>query len=281
MQSERVTIQVESNFGEDGPLTVTDALHQFLDAFDLLAAAVAEEKGGDKVKWRLDELSKNSPATAVAVAFSDDPEVSVAPLVKKGKQLLSETLEQLGQGVFEPWLEKSIRITKSLFQRNLNGVGKTVIDLGSDADRVVIVERMARRAIDAIERYKAAEDDKTRSEYGSIDAYVSEAKKYHGKPAIYVKDRITDRFIPCILSDELAESVGRTHSWQDTWSGKRVRIRGHLFYDKMGYLSRVNATGLSDIVPREVDFRKLRTTDFLSGKTPSEHLDEYWGDDDT
>ena len=37
MGGERVTIQVESNIGEDGPLTVADALHQFMDAFELLA----------------------------------------------------------------------------------------------------------------------------------------------------------------------------------------------------------------------------------------------------
>jgi hypothetical protein len=282
MQSDRVVVQVESNFGEDGPLTVADALHQFSDAFDLLAAAIAEEPGGDKIRWRLEELSKNSPATAVGVAFSDDPEISLAPLVMRGKQLLSRSLEELTQGVFGPWLEKRVTVVSSLLQRNLSGVGKTVIDLGGNVDRVVIVERVARRALETIERYQAITDiDKARSEYGSIDAYVSEARRYHGKPAIYVKDRLTQRLIPCILSDELAEDVGRTHSWQDAWSGKRVSIKGHLFYDRSGVLSRISATGLSDIVSREVEFQKLRGTDFLSGKTPSEHLSEFWGDDDS
>lgn len=61
MELERVTITIESNIGKDGPLTVTDTLNQFKDAFELLAAAISQESGGDKIKWRLEQLSKNSP----------------------------------------------------------------------------------------------------------------------------------------------------------------------------------------------------------------------------
>lgn len=68
MATERVTVTVESNIGEDGPLTVMDTLDQFKDAFELLTAAIAQEPGGEKIKWRLERLSKNSPATVSAVA---------------------------------------------------------------------------------------------------------------------------------------------------------------------------------------------------------------------
>lgn len=48
MVTERVTMTVESNIGEDGPLTVMDTLDQFKDAFELLSAAISQEPGGKK-----------------------------------------------------------------------------------------------------------------------------------------------------------------------------------------------------------------------------------------
>lgn len=279
MATERVTIQVESNIGEDGPLTVMDTLHQFMDAFELLAAAVAQEAGGEKIKWRLEKLSKNSPATAVAVAYSVDPAVVVGPLVYHGKRRLSSAIEGLGSGDVAPWLRDKSALAKSLFRRNLNGIGRTIFDFDDDAPRTVLVEKNARRALKSIETYesKKDEEDRSRSEFGSLDAYVAEAKTYHGRPAIYVKDRLSGRIVPCVLNDRLAEQVGQTHSWQDAWSGKRVRVKGQLFFDKSGQISRVSATNLVDINPRQVELRKLQELNILDGKTPVEHLDDAWG----
>lgn len=279
MATERVTIQVESNIGEDGPLTVMDTLHQFMDAFELLAAAVAQEAGGEKIKWRLEKLSKNSPATAVAVAYSVDPAVVVGPLVYHGKRRLSSAIEGLGSGDVAPWLRDKSALAKSLFRRNLNGIGRTIFDFDDDAPRTVLVEKNARRALKSIETYesKKDEEDRSRSEFGSLDAYVAEAKTYHGRPAIYVKDRLSGRIVPCVLNDRLAEQVGQTHSWQDAWSGKRVRVKGQLFFDKSGQISRVSATNLVDITPRQVELRKLQELNILDGKTPVEHLDDAWG----
>lgn len=282
MTTERVTIQVESNIGEDGPLTVMDTLHQFMDAFELLQAAVAQEAGGEKIKWRLEKLSKNSPATAVAVAYSVDPSVVVGPLVYHGKKRLSSGLENLSAGRVDPWLRDKAGLTKSLLRRNLNGVGRTIFDFEDDAPRAVLVEKSARKALKAIESDEAAkeDEDRSRSEFGSIDAYVAEAKTYHGRPAIYVKDRISGRVVPCVLNDELAEQVGQTHSWRDAWNGKRVRVKGRLFFDRSGELSRVSATGLEDVAPRKFELRKLQEVDILQGKTPVEHINDVWGYDD-
>jgi hypothetical protein len=279
MTTERVTILVESNLGEDGPLTVMDTLHQFMDAFEFLSAAIAQEQGGDKVRWRLESLSKNSPATAVGIAYSADPAIVVAPLVHRGKKRLSHAFSALAVGEVEPWMQEYMRIAKSMLKRNLNGVGRTVFDLGDDAPRAVLVEKSARQGLRAIEEFesKGEELDRSRSEYGSVDAYVAEARTYHGRPAIYVKERLSDKIIPCVLSDELAMLVGSTHSWQDTWTGKRVRVKGLIFYDRDGSVSRVSASGLTDVAAPQPELKSAQSIDILSGRSPSEHIDSIWG----
>lgn len=279
MAGERVTIQVESNIGEDGPLTVTDTMHQFIDSFELLTAAIAEEPGGETVKWRLVSMSKNSPATAVAEAYSADPAIAIAPLVYRGKRRFSEGMSGLAEGKVALWLEGQSHVAKSLFQRNLNGVGRTIFDLEGDAPRAVVVEKVARQGLRALAEAELAKDavDKSRSEFGTIDAHVAEAKTWNGRPALYVRDRISGRVFPCILSDQLANRVGPTHSWSDAWSGKRVRVKGEIFYDKSGAISRVGAVNVTDVNPSQVSVADLKRINVLSGRSPKEHIDRLWG----
>lgn len=283
MAGERVTVKVESNIGEDGPLTVMDALHQFIDAFEFLTAAIAAEQGGENIRWRLVAMSKNSPATATAEAYSDDPSIDVAPLVFRGKQRFSDGLAALSRGTVEPWISEKAHIARSLFKRSLNGVGRTVYDL-DDAPQAIIVERVARTGLASIEKaeveQKAAQGDKSRSERGTLDANVAEATTWHGQPALYVRERLSGRRIPCVLTDEAAKAAGPTHSWQDAWSGKRVRIKGQIFYDRAGQIARVSASHLIDVSPPDVDLGELRRMDILQGSSPAEHLDKLWDQSD-
>ena len=279
MATERITIQVESNIGEDGPLTVTDTLHQFMDAFELIAAAVAQESGGEKVKWRLERLSKNSPATAVAVAYCPDPNVVLGPLVYNGKQRLSSAIEELGSGNVVPWLGDKSHLAKSLLRRNLNGIGRTIFDFDGDATRTVLVEKNSRSALKSIELFEAKKDqeDRSRSEFGSIDAHVAEVRSYYGKSAIYVTDRLSGRTVPCVLNANLADRVGKAHNWLDTWTGKRVRVKGQLFFNKSGQIKKISAIGLEDVAIKQIELRKLQGLNILQGKSPIEHLDSIWG----
>lgn len=280
MASERVTIQVESNIGEDGPLTVGDVLRQILDAFDLIAAAIAQEPGGDTIKWRLVAMSKNSPATATAEAYSTDPTILPGPLAFRGKRRFVEGMDGLSHGRVEPWLSDRAILAKQFLKRNLNGVGKTVIDLEDDLPRAVIVERVARSGLQAIERAEAEKQnaiaDLSRTEWGSIEANVAEAKTYHSQPALYVKERLSQSVIPCVLSEEAASEAGPTHSWDEVWKGKRVRIEGQIFYDRAGKISRVRARRIVDIHAEPVNLTELRQVDILQGDSPTEFLDRLW-----
>lgn len=283
MSSDRVTIEVESNIGEDGPLTVMDTLDQFRDAFELLTAAIAQESGGEKIKWRLERLSKSSPATVTAVAYSRDPDIAVTQLLQNGKQRFSRDMAALREGEkVASWLQDRASTAKSLLNRNLNGIGQTAFDLEGGLPRTVFVEKSARRSLEALKRAELSlvEEDKSRSEYGTLDAHVTEPKTWNGRPAVYVKDRLSGRIVPCVLSDELANRAGKAHSWLDAWNGQRVRVQGRLFYDRSGLLSRVQATDLKDVSPSEVDLEALREINILDGRSPTQHLDGLWGHKD-
>lgn len=278
MATERVIISVESNVGEDGPLTVGDTLDQLRDAFDLLVASVSQEEDGGEVKWRLERLTKNSPATMTAVAFSDNPDVVVGPIALRGKQRLSHDMNALRNGEVADWLITKAPSAKPLLKRNLNGIGKTVFSFDDDAPMVVLAERSARAGLQAIERREAedAPTDRSREEYGTIDAHVVRTDTYRGKPAIYIKDRISGKVVPCVLTNALAEAAGPTHSWSDAWSGKRVRVKGRVYFDKDGEINRVSAIALSDVKSNAVDLANIRAIDLLSGKSPTQHIDAHW-----
>jgi hypothetical protein len=283
MSSERVTIKVESNIGEDGPLTVSDTLHQLLDAFDFLSAAIAHESGGETVRWRLVGLTKNSPATATAEAYSIDSSIEVAPLVHRGKKRFSSGLSELSNGHVSSWMATNSHLAKALFKRNLNGVGRTTFDLEDDMPVTVVIEKTARQGLRSIDRFendkKAELVDLSRSERGSIEANVAEAKTYNGRPALYVKERLSGKTVPCVLTEEAASEAGPTHSWHDTWSGKRVRVKGQIFYDKTGAISRISASKITDVNPADVDLNAIRKLKILTSENPTKHLDEYWGYD--
>lgn len=280
MATERVTITVESNIGEDGPLTVLDTLDQFKDAFELLAAAISQEPGGEKIRWRLERLSKNSPATVTAVAYSDDPEILAGPLVHRGKQRFSRDMAALrDKGDVSPWLRQKSSVAKQFLKRNLNGVGKTAIVLEEDAPQTIFVERSARASLRSIERAEAAieAEDKSHSEYGTIDAHVVNTATWFGKPALEIKERLSGKNIQCVLSEELAVREGPSHSWSDAWSGKRIRVKGRIYYDKDGKISRISAVDMEDVSSQEVNIKEIREIDLLAGRSPVEHLDELWG----
>ncbi|EAS49334.1 hypothetical protein SI859A1_02935 [Aurantimonas manganoxydans SI85-9A1] len=280
MTVERLTVQVESNIGEDGPLTVNDALRQFIDAFDLVTAAICEEQGGEAVKWRLVAMSKNSPATATAEAYSVDPSIEAGPIAHRGKRRFVEGMNRLSNGTADDWIFEKASLAKSFLRRNLNGVGRTTIDAYNDLPRPVIVEKTARSGLNALELRELQSQfddiDLSREEWGSIEANVSEAKTYYSQPALYVKERKSLTVIPCVLSEEAARDAGPTHNWSEVWTGKRVRIRGQIFYNKLGQISRIRATKIHDIQPAPVRLSDIRNIDLTEGRSPNEHLSDFW-----
>ena len=160
--------------------------------------------------------------------------------------------------------------------------GDLAVPFGSGGSAVEVDETyfgQKKDRLKALERAEAAveTEDRSHSEFGVVDAHVGRTDTYHGKPALYIKDRLSGSLVPCVLSDELAAKEGPSHSWTDAWTGKRIRVKGRIYYDKEGKISRISAVDMEDVSPSFVNLRELREIDLLDGKSPVQHLDELWG----
>src|ERR1700730_10720068 len=93
MDPESVTVTIVSNTGEDGALSVEDAMCQILDFFALLAAAGGED--AYLVSWPLVDVSMKSPLRATAVAISRVPGIEAAPIARTEKLRLARSLDDI------------------------------------------------------------------------------------------------------------------------------------------------------------------------------------------
>jgi len=282
---ERVTVTVRSSLGEDGPLSVHDGLLQVLDFFDLLSMAQGTHQEGRAVSWELVSISKNSPLVAVAEAVSIVPGIAPGPIARRAKMLLAAGLSSVASGEEAPeWMDKVARErTRAIFIRNLDGIGRTDVGFGGEIPTTMIVERSARIGLLTLDRADinaaAREVDLSRTEIGSIEADISDATTYYGRPAIRARERLTGAPVLCVLQEKLADQLGIEHNWREVWVGARVLVMGEIIYRKDGMVSRVNVSDLLPINSPSVTYSELAQPDFTRGLTPTRYLEELWSGD--
>ena len=278
--SERVKIIVQSSLGGDGPLTVRDALQQVLDFFELMEVAQGTDKESRAVTWRLAEISFASPLQATGEAISSDPAVAIDLVAKRAKTRVFDSFNQIIKKKTVPdWVDDHAeRLIKSLLQRNTNGVGRTDFQIDPKAPLVTIVEKSARAGLVTLEQADlariAAQADLTRTEYGSVEGDVIKTETYFRRPAIVIRERVTGKDVSCILSDDLAKTVGPLHNWSEVWSSQRVLVSGEIFYDKYGDISRVSVEEIIPIKPPNLTFSEISDSKFTSGLDIPDYLDK-------
>lgn len=284
MTPRRVTITIQSNLGEDGPLAVRDSLCQILDFFDLLGM-IGKSSDQESVAWNLVSISKSSPLSAVAEPVAAVPGFAVDVVADRATELVASAITELSAGKHAPdWMMPEARSkARNIFNRNLNGLGRTDITFDDERPSININERVARASLNALERTDldedAAEQDSSHSETGSIDGHVTETTTYHGRQAIKMRDRATGADVTCVFTEALAAEVGSEHSWSEVWEGRQVLVSGEIFYRRDGRISRIYATGLQNIEPKEINIRDVADPAFTDGLTPNEHLKKLWGGD--
>ncbi|MCK5845749.1 MAG: hypothetical protein KAG97_13635, partial [Victivallales bacterium] len=235
--AERVTIRIEPSDLESDTLSVSDAMRQVLDFVELLHA-VDEDHGGKNIVWRLVSASMNSPFEVVAEAASRDPSIVVSVEASRTKKIVSETLLALTEaGEVPTWVEPDYKpILERMFERNSKSIGETRFGLSDKVGPIVVNQPKARRAALLIEQDRITTalkvEDKTRTEYGSIEGDVIENITHYGSPAITLRHRLSGLPVRCVLSVELAKKIGPSHSWWETWNGNRVIVTGELHFDK-------------------------------------------------
>jgi len=276
---ERITVTIDSP-GAGAPLAADDALRQFLDLFELLTAAGGTE--ASPVLWKLVDISKRNPVTMIAEAVSKVPGLpieTIATRARREKERLAEAITDLTSRQRVPrWMDRSARLrAQSLFKRNSEGIGRTSIRLfdGQDRPEATIVDLNARAAVTTLQRFEeslAESKERLRTEIGSIEGYIVSLETYYGHPAVRVKERLSSEEIVCVLPDEMAESTGIEHNWNEVWKSRRVLIAGEIKYGRDGLIERLKAFRIKGVDAPVLREEGIADPSFTSGLSPYAYL---------
>lgn len=263
-------------------LTVSDAMRQVLD----LVEALEKIEGGErKIVWRLSEAHTNSPPfTVTAMATAAQPSMAIGTEAARVTRLFASAMDELLLGKSPQWLDAEVTAPlKRIMKRNLNGISQTDILVGNDEKRNLLPTN-AKTALAALERASleatAAAPDYRRTEYGTIESEVTKISRWNDKPALIVIERLSEKEVTCVLSNELAEKLGPERRWVEVWDGRRLLVGGILHYDSDGTLKKIDAEYVEELPWADVNLDDLREVDILEGRTVSQHLEKLWGNDD-
>ena len=276
MVPERVTITIRSDLGEDGPLTVGEALRQVVDFFELLTTAQGENAAA--VNWRLVSVTKSSPLQATAEPFAVVAGVDVTAVARLAKRAVYSAFDEItSEGTVPRWLDASAREKiRHILARNTNGIGRTDIKLDDHSPVMMLVTKKAHAGLAALDRAEAdivaSEPDLTKSEIGSIEGNVADATTFRKQPALRIRDRRTNAEVLCVFSDELARRTA-DHRWREVWDGERVRVYGRIQYNRKGVPASIRADDITEIRPRELSYSDIADPNFTGGLGPVEYLE--------
>lgn len=256
---------------------MSDALNQVLDLIDALEQSESTSTSERQVVWRLTEAHTNSPPfTVIVEPFPVHTELSVSLEANRVSTLFGNEFRALLDGTPSDLMTVDARkpIVRAL-ERNLNGIGRTEIQIGDD-EPINLRPVSARVAKLAIERSDiellANTKDWQRTEFGAFEGEISGLTRWNGKPALEIIERLSERRITCVLTNELSSRVGPEHQWNEVWEGSRVLATGALHYNTEGDLRRADLEDLERVEWTDVSLADLRELDVLGGKTLSEHL---------
>jgi hypothetical protein len=166
-------------------------------------------------------------------------------------------------------------------KRNLNGIGKTVYTLSENQPPVIVIERVARLTLERIENLDAQrrliEPDLSGEHFGSIEGNVVEAITHYGRPALRVRENLSEELVLCVFSKDKSDDIGKSRSWAEVWAGQRVRIVGNIKRNKSGAITIVDADDLFEINVEPLSLMSIRDRNITNGRRAASYLAEGWG----
>ena len=281
--AQTVTIVVYPSGAEADALTVSDAMRQVLDAFELLSRAEARREGGDQmIVWTLQRASTNTPLTVEGLAVPADPSMPIDNLAAVVKHSYIDGIEKLIRGEERAlWIDDDAeKLARRLFARNMNGVGRTDIYGPDGRPPLIINHRLASQAtryLDRLATERAAKiDDLTRTEHGSVEGNVISLTTHYGKPAFMLRTRLAGEEVKCVLTDEAAEAIGGERKWREVWKANRVLVTGAIWFDEEGRVVRVNADYVTPIKSRPVSVQEIQSYGFGDTLKPYAYISGMW-----
>jgi hypothetical protein len=271
----RLVVRVDAPRAHPDRLTVRDAFEHVLDLFDL---AVYDADTSAKLEWRLVTASMQSPLTVVAEAVSLVPGLDIEEIARKQSAAFVRNYDELKHGrVPKAWSTGIARAkARNVAMRNRRGIGRTSIALGEpDApiDQVDLTEDEAQVAVQALGE-TVDPGLKGKEQMGSLEGKLVHVGTYYNLPAVALKERKTGAEIWCTVPDEFVGQIASEADFSDVWSGRRVRVRGRIVYDRDGAISRVYASEIHRIEPAKVDVATIQDPRFTDGMTVSEYLEK-------
>lgn len=264
-------------------LTVSDAMRQVLDFVEVLEKTEAANDGSRRSVWRLTEAHTNSPPFTVTIeAFPLNPIVSVGLEASRLTEMFKSGMGSLLNGKVADWMDHGISTPlRRVFQRNLNGIGLTEINISDDVSLDIVPDN-ARRAFSALEQLdllaEAAVVDYSRTEYGAAEVEIHSITRWNDKPALSAIERLSRDRVICVLNEDLVNQLGE-HKWGEAWEGRRLLVGGALHYTRDGTLKRVEADSVEEMPWTDVSLADLIDIDVLQGLSVAEHLHLLRSDD--
>lgn len=272
MKSKKII--VEASQDHPGILDVRDAMQQVMDYFDLLT-----DRGQSDIVWNLVFASTNSPFTAEGEPFDLRTKAPAFGHVQDYVAVIERGLSRLkvGEPLDNDFPPEKRGIAKRILERNLNGIGRTIIPIGDDA----VYEIRPRQAEKSLAAINGKDDDEydylfstfSRKEFGSIEGRIVDLSTDYDEPSIKIKEHRSGREIQCRISDEARDEIKNSLTAEDVWTHRRARVRGIINYDPNGKITRVYDGRIAFIKIKEATMSDLRDPDFTGGLPAYEYID--------
>ena len=276
-----VVITIHPANADSDQLTVRDAMEHVLDMLALLRLAEEPGEPQEELVWRLSSASTNSPFAVEIEASAKKPALAIDRRAAKTAKRCGAALSAFVSGdttTVPSWVRaETLDVAQRLALRNMNGIGRTDINLGAKSAPIVIGHREARAAVETIERVRreanADREDFAHSAIGSIEGQIVSAATYNNMPAIRVLERVSGQEVVCVIPQEIEDRIGRDHSLAEVWRGQHVLIEGTIRYKEDGEIRLVTASDLQRSGAHDVTLQQVRDARFTGGLSPAEYLD--------
>jgi hypothetical protein len=281
---DRIVITIRPTPSDEVLLRVEDAMQQVIDALKVFEQAKrALVSPQESFEWRLERASSGSPFTVTAVAAPLHPMADVAPQVNRVKAEVSKGLRDfIKSGTPPVWMDpESIRVTRNIFSRTKNGIGRTDIDFDFATSENVrdilsidsVQAEAGIRAIAALNLFDDA-DLPERESFGEIEGIMLAAGRYRNRPAVQIRSDLYG-FVWCTLSQKVIDEFGTEHSVADVWKGKTIGVHGRLSYGGDGMLKRIDVLEIREIqAAAPIDLNSILDPNFTAGMDPNEYLEK-------
>ena len=276
--AERLIISVDPGPVEQSQ-RVQDVFGHVLDLFELLGQSGQAEDAS--VVWRLVRVSMNSPLTveAEAIALRTAPVgLDLQAVARRQRTNFVRNVDSLRTGVFpEAWRKEVARARRAFAgpQARLSTRVEAPSNEAGVIERVEIVpddRPLVEKAIVEASRDAAV---RPKTQRGSVEGQLRDITTHHGKPAIKLLERRSRSEVWCIVSEAHREKIAAAASFDDVWTGRRVRVEGTLIFEESGRLARVMADAVHMITARDVAVEEIHDPNATLGMSTDDYIDRF------